>query len=135
MTVWMILRKEFCPDDYYGPYVGVSWVGNKPPPRELLDEHNAVYNWQPLPHVALSCGEGNVDVHIENHTFVGDGLVPEHIPCDYVAPYARTSGSAAPIKCCAGKILTADEEETVACPKCQRRGSIPNPHWPYPKGE
>ncbi|MBO76780.1 MAG: hypothetical protein CME17_05040 [Gemmatimonadetes bacterium] len=120
--VWMILHKTRCWDTYYGPYVGVSWVGNKPPPIELLDKHD----------IALWCGGGDVDIDIEGDEFVGDGLVSEHIPCDYVAPYERISDSTSPIECCAGTILTADEEEQVDCPKCKRTGSLPNPRWPYP---
>ena len=119
--VWMILNKQFCSDSYYGPYVGVAWVGANPPSRELLDKHD----------VALWYGDGNVNVDIEHDKFVGDGLVPERIPCDYVAPYERQDDPASPIVCYLGTILTADGEEQVGCPKCGRAGNLPNPKWPF----
>lgn len=117
----MVLHKIMCQDDYYGPYVGISWVGNKPPPKELLDERN----------VALWRGDGKVDLDIKGDKFVGEGLVTKHIPCDYVAPYERYSDPDSWITCYVGTILTADEEEQVDCPKCKRSGNLPNPLWPY----
>jgi hypothetical protein len=125
--VWMILNKQFCNDSYYGPYVGVAWAGTNPPSRELL------VNFFPLAHHnhALWCGDGSVNVDIENGTFVGDGLIPERIPCDYVAPYERIADPDSPIVCCVGTIVTADQEDVVDCPKCKRMGSLPNPKWPF----
>ena len=119
--IWMILNMQECDDNYYGPYAGVAWVGTKPPPKEMLDEHD----------VALWRGDGDVNVDIENDKFVGDGLVPERIPCDYVAPYERQDDPASPIVCYLGTILTADEEEQVDCPKCKRTSYLPNPQWPF----
>jgi hypothetical protein len=119
--IWMILNKQFCEDSYYGPFVGVSWVGSNPPPKEMLDEYD----------VALWCGEGKVNVKIEHDKFVGDGLVPERIPCNYVAPYKRIDDPDSPIMCSVGTIVTGDEEDVVDCPKCKRKGSLPNPKWPF----
>jgi hypothetical protein len=94
--------------------------------------------------MTLWAGQGEFNVEIkdeplsqyqsEGAEFVGEGVITERIPCNYVAPYERIADPDSPIVCCVGTVVTADQEDVVDCPKCKRRGTLPNPKWPYKDG-
>ena len=70
--IWVVLHKIECMDTYYGPYVGISWVGNEPPPEDMITSHTCLW-----------AGTGEIDVDIDGpgrSEFTGEGIVTETDP-------------------------------------------------------